>query len=184
MATYDRTVCRHPSRFQRFISLASHRHCEITSRGCFMNLPADAAQRSIMFSARSPSMDRAPNINTSTMHTKTATQSHAATFKRVINIPVNNVTGTNLSVREQTPKGYGLLGLSEESAGGPSSRTCQYQYQPPTKRPTQKVTEKIIKIQGVNTTPTQRKKKNPAVNASFFGESTRALMSVQGGIAA
>ena len=73
------------------------------------------------------------------------------------------------------------LGASSGGSSGVVSRTCQYQYQPPIKSPTQKVTEKIIRIQGVNATPTQRKKKNPAVKASFLGESMYTVIGLQGG---
>lgn len=106
------------------------------------------------------------------------TNSHAAPFNKVINIPVHSITGGIHSATEQIPN-YGFPGSWGVSDG--CSRTCQYQYHPPQKSPTQKVTEKIIKIQGVNSTPTQRKKKNPAVKASFRGESMYTVIGVQGG---
>lgn len=91
------------------------------------------------------------------------------------------ITGETPTVSEEAPKRYGLLGLSWEASVGGSGCSCQYQNQAPTKRPTQNVTEKIIKIQGVNATPTQRKKKKPAVNASLRGESMRTVIALQGG---
>lgn len=85
-------------------------------------------------------------------------------------------------------KGASYCGLSGGDSGSWGSkgwfRTCQYQYHHPQNSPTQKVTEKIIKIQGVKVTPTQRKKKNPAVKASFLGESMYMVMGVQGGLCA